>query len=158
LVDFSSQVARKKRKLIPIGCWNNQKGGLNIKKAIILVTLLFLPMGCVNPTGEFEAVYDHFYDYTKSRMAGNVLAGTPPLSVTYVELNAEEYRSRAGKILYSLTIDYSPDEWLFIKQEESLILEVNEEPFGFKGRGSSAHRGIMPAGRVREKAWYGINL
>lgn len=128
-----------------------------MKTGIIVLTAIVLLFGCARLTSRIEITYDDFYDDQTVTMAGNILAGTSPLSVTHVELNAEEYRSRDGKILYSLIVDYSSNEWLFIRQGESLVLDVDGQRIGLKGNGSAAHRGIIYGDRVREKAWYGIS-
>lgn len=122
---------------------------------MIIPIVLFLLGGCIGLPSILEPVYD---DYTVSEMTGNILAGAPPLSTTYVELNAEQYTSRDGKILYTVVVDYSSNDWLFITPGESLVLSVDGERIGLRGKGSSKHRGNGYVGRIEEKAWYAISF
>jgi len=133
----------------------NKREGMVMRMRIIVFMVLFLIAGCAAVPSLLEPVHD---DYTIHGMSGNILAGTPPLSTTYVQLNAERYTSRDGEILYSLVVDYSSDEWLYIREGESLVLLVEGYRIGLKGKGSSPHRGMGYSGRINEKAWYGISF
>lgn len=133
----------------------NKREGMVMRIRIIVFMVLFLIAGCAGVPSVLEPVRD---DYTIDEMTGNILAGTPPWGTTYVELNVERYTSRDGEILYTLVVDYSSDEWLFIRDGESLVLLVEGYRIGLKGKGSSGYRDIGYRGRINEKAWYGISF
>ncbi len=132
-----------------------------MKMRITLFVVLFLLSGCAGMArlrDRIEAIYGGFEDYTVDTITGNVLVGRPPLDTARVELNAQESRSKDGKIFYSLIVDYTAVDWLFIKEGESLVLLIDEQQVGLKGKGSSSHRGIDYDGWKNEKAWYGFSF
>ncbi len=122
-----------------------------MRTRILAWMALFVILGCTGVPDLFERVDD---DVTIDQMTGNILAGTPTFDTTYVELNVEKYKSRDKGIFYSLIVEYSSDDWLFIGEGESLVLTVHEQQIALNGRGSSSHRDIGYAGRIHEKAWY----
>jgi hypothetical protein len=126
-------------------------------KRLVPLILLFL-LSCTASEVLVETVHDEFFKSRINRMTGNTLPETTPPDNTTIELNAEIYRSEDGNILYSLIVEYSSDDWLFIRQGEFLLLTVDQKRIELKGEGSSAHRNIQYGGRLTEKAWYGISL
>lgn len=129
-----------------------------MRAKITILTVLLVLMGCGSQVAVIETVDEEFYDSRINKMTGNALIETPPSGVDSVELNAERYTSAEGTILYNLVVEYSSSDWLFVKEGESLILIVDGQRIGLKGKGSGPHRDIAYGGRRTEKAWYGVSL
>lgn len=113
--------------------------------------------------------HDDFEGFTTNRMVGNrlklynvpdfaiIMLGSTP---TILFLDAQRYISKEGDISYSLIVDYSGPNWLFIKSGESLILLIDNEPIKLSGTGSSIYRDVTNVVgdiRINERSIYPIS-
>jgi hypothetical protein len=112
-----------------------------MKKAILLI--LFFLFGCA-PSYYVYKQYDEFEKCTINRMVASVsLKNSENDLDNSVSLYPEVIIDKSGQKTYSLLLVCVLPDWLFIGDEESLILLIDgNERIGLKGKGSRDNREV----------------
>ena len=139
-----------------------------MKRCLVLGGLLalVLSVGCsaYRPAYHIRQQYDEFEGHTKVDLIHNYLGGNKDYQI--VQLNISEHVSSAGKATYALNLIYQANDWLGIKDGESLIMLVDGERLGLvvedepeEGVKGTSYRGARSSGGAFtiELAHYGGN-
>lgn len=139
-------------------------------RTLIAVMVLALVTGCVSTSGT-QTIRDDFRGATVYRMYGNELPGVggaagfllgmEPASVTRVQILAQKVVVDGSAPEYSLMVEYTSPDWLFIREGQSLSLMIDGEPLLLSGDGSMGGREVgreVYQGGVTERAVYGVSL
>lgn len=124
-----------------------------MKKYIWLCCIILFVAVCSSRMLGYQVrtTHDEFDGYTKNTLQVNELSGGT--FGANIHLLVQRFETKEGKVLYHLIVYYWGENWLFIQEDESLILLVDNERIGFTGDGSSSHRNASGSG-VREYAYY----
>jgi len=118
---------------------------------MLLALGLFTWAGCA--THKVITTHDEFDGTTKHRMYFNAL-GCAGLLAPTIQLKAQRFDQKDGAISYSLIVEYSGKNWLFIAPGESLVFKIDGKRKAFSGEGSADHRHVGGLAGVSETAWY----
>jgi hypothetical protein len=133
---------------------------LSSYKYFLLIIIIIQLFGCITPRSfvpEYcvRTISDEFEGHTINQMEWNLLGARDVSSKGLIFLNVQKY-TKGVDTLYSLVILYIADDWLFIRDGESLVLLADGERIGFTGKGSSSNRNVSKGGSVTENAHYKI--
>lgn len=127
-------------------------------KRSALAALLALVMTACAPQYSIRESSDPVFGSTSVRLEANRLQGAC-LGCAAVDLNIFKFTNAAGRVLYSLVINYESSEWLFIERGQSLALRVDGDLIRLStDEGSSPYRNVRSRGMVTETAYYDVGV